>query len=182
MANLFSDLLTTRDALSGISDPGTYAGQLLVTRAFFTVASNPADNDVIMMLDVPSNAKPSSLILFSDDMGASSVSDFGIYAGEKFTDTDAPKTEYSKNQVINVNAFDDASGILNSPNHDVHIELRFQLAGSSASLDRIDDAMWQLADLDSDPLVNMRIGIALPTNWTTFVAGNIVLISEYTVK
>jgi len=182
MANLFSDVLTTRDSLGGISDPGTYAGQVIVTRSVIDLAANVNTDDVLLMLDIPSNAKPQSLCLFNDDLGTDSSSDFGIYAGDNFTDTDVSKTEYLKNDVINVNAFADASTELNSSNLDGNEQMRFRASGSSSVLSRLNEAMWQLADLDSDPQVNLRIGIAIPTIWTVFSAGQIVLICEYTVK
>ena len=182
MANFFSDLLTARDAQGDITDPGSYAGYGIVSRAFISLTANPADDDVLMMLDIPSNGRPNSIYLYNTDLGTSSVADFGIYAGKKFTDSDVAQTVYLKDEVINVNAFYDASTDLNTSNQDTHIETRFQSSGSSSSLDRINDPMWLLADLDSDPRIDMRIGIALPTNWDTFVAGTIALICQYTGK
>lgn len=182
MANLFSDLLTARDAQGIITGPGTYAGASIITRAFINLTANPSASDTIMMLDLPSNAKPSSLFLYNDDIGDNSVVDFGIYAGGAFIDTNLSLTEYAKDAVINQNAFDNGSGDLNNAHRNVHIDLRFQATGSASSLDRIDDVMWQLAGLNSDPGVDMRIGIFIGTNFANFLAGNIALISEYTVK
>ena len=106
MAILLSDLITARDTPGDITDAGTYSGDVKVTRAIFDVTVNPSDNDVIMMVDLPSNSKPNSFRLFNDDVGDGSIADFGIYAGEKFTDSDLAETLYNKNDVINVDAFD----------------------------------------------------------------------------
>lgn len=182
MANFLSDVLTIRDSKGGISDPGTYLSESKVTRSFFTFSSNPADDDVVLMLDIPSNGKPYSIMLFNDDIGAGSVADYGIYAGANFVDTDSSETEYSKDSVILVNAFADADTLLNSENLDTHQEMRYRTSGTASSLTNADLAMWQLAGLNSDPLVNLRIGIALPTNWSTFVGGSATLITEYSLK
>ncbi len=182
MANFFSDLLTLRDTLGVITDASTYAGESISTKSSFDVISNPADNDVIMMLDIPSNAKLYSLLNFNEDLGIGSVCDWGLYASRKFVDTDALATVFEENEVLNVNAFDDASGSLNSSILDFHIDKRFQAAGTSTSLDRVGDAMWQLANLDSDPHLPIRIGIAFPTNFSTFVGGLINIIGQYSAK
>lgn len=180
MANLFSDLLTLRDTVGTITDASTYVGEVVTTKSFFDVTSNPANNDVIMMLDIPSNAKPHAIWLHNEDIGTGSVIDWGIYASRKFTDTDG--TLYEENQVILVNAFDDASAILNTAFLDFHTELRFQVSGSSTSLTRVGDAMWQLCNLDSDPHIPLRIGAALPTQWSVFVGGILSLTVNYAAK
>ena len=182
MANFFSDLLTLRDTEGTITDYSTYRGQIVTTRAFINVTSNPADNDVLMMLDIPSNAKLFALTLFNEDIGTGSSADFGIYSSLTFFDTDTLKTIYVKDAPININAFDTASGSLNVELLDFHSDKRFEAAGSSTDLTRVGDAMWQLADLDSDPHLDLRIGIALPTNWSIFTGGFISLIAKYSAK
>lgn len=179
MANLFSDLLTLRDTEGEITDGSTYIGDSFVTRSFFNFSSNPADNDVVLMLDVPSNARPHNIYNWNDDIGTGSVVDYGIFSSVKFTDTNVAKTVYEANAVILQAAFDASSGILNTAFRDFHSEKRFQESGVAAQVTGVNNQMWQLAGLDSDPHIPLRLGLTITTNWSIFVGGNLYITCEY---
>lgn len=179
MANLFSDLLTLRDTTGEITDGSTYIGDKIVTRGLFNFSSNPADDDAVLMLEIPSNARPHSIYSWNDDIGDASVTDWGIFASTEFTDTNVARTVYTSNSVILQTAFDSGNSSLNSTVQDTHLDNRFQAAGSSSQVTGVNNQMWQIAGLDSDPHLPLRIGITFTTNWAIFAGGNLYLVCKY---
>lgn len=180
MANLFSDVLTVRNSNGGVSDPGTYLGKILISRGTVEILTNPADNDVFMITDLPSNAVLYGLEQYNTDLGADSINSVGMFAGETFTEANG--NIINKNDPLAFNGFDAVSTSLNSANINTHQSLRFQANGAQASLGLANAQMWQLAALNEDPHINIRIGITVTTNWTTFVPGEITLICEFVCK
>lgn len=182
MTILFSELLTQRDTAGAITDASTYAGDGLTTKTFFNMTTNVANDDVVMMLDLPSNSKPYSLYQYNENLGDGSMVDYGIYASNGFVDTNNAATVYEKNQVIKQGAFDVGNANLNIAVLLFHETIRFRINGTSSGLDRLNQTMWQLADLDSDPHVDMRIGIKFTTAFSSFTGGLLLLISDYSAK
>ena len=182
MPQTFSDIITDRDTPGKITGFGTLLGDVSVSTGFINVTSNPADDDSIIMLDLPSGCKLNSLMQYNEDLGAGSFFELVIFAGEKFTDTDVAKTVYNKNQVILSTVFDDGSSSLNSTNLEIHIENRFQSAGSASGLSRHNDELWQLAGLDSNQTINLRIGYTITTNWSIFTGRELLLIETFVDK
>ncbi len=179
MANFFSDVLIERDS-KDISDSGTYAGSVLSTRGLLSLLTNTSSNDVLMMLDLPSNAKVLSLQLYNDPLGTAQTEAIGIYAGEDFKLLDG--TKVLRNDPINSGAFSSSGEDLNGTNLDAPVENRFNSAGSDNDILRADEAIWQTANLAEDPFVNMRIGILVDDPWSGFTPGGITMICYYTAK
>lgn len=183
MAQLFSDVLTDRDTKGLVSDFGTMIGETSTSIGFINVTANPADDDNLLMLAISSGAKVSSLKLVNDDLGDSCIFDLGIFSGQTFTDTDPSQTIYAKDSVILQNAFESGNSVaLNAVNLSTPLELRWRAGGASSDPLRHDDELWQLAGLTINPNINLRIGITLTTNWTTFSAGGIAIIANYVDK
>lgn len=180
MANFFSDVLTIRDSLGGISDPGTYSAKGLISNSIMTISTNPSDNDVFMMNDIPSNGVLYSLVQFNDDLGTDSFNSVGMFAGETFIDETG--TIINKNDPLSFDAFQSTSNVLNIANLNQHLDNRFTSGGSNSSIALANSQMWELAGLNRDPQVNIRIGITITTNWTVFVPGSIRFMCEYVCK
>ncbi len=166
MANLFSDSITERDTKGNISDFATMIGDASIASGSYQFLVSPTLGDVVLMLELPSQSKISSLKLANGDIGDGSAIDIGIYAGSKFTDTDGSETVYAKDDVILVDAFDNGDAGLNSAQLILPGEYRWQPTGTGSALANHNDELWQLAGLDSNPNVNLRVGIHIATAFT----------------
>ena len=183
MAIILSNVLTNMDA-GVIVDSGKAVGNKLVATGAFNIASEPALNDVLMYCDLPSNCRPKELKFFNEvlDSMAAVVIDIGIYAGEKFVKKDG--TKVVKNEAIDGGAFANNIGMMQSAN--LGDDLRYNITGDAYSLlggyENSQLALWELATLEQDPFVPLRIGIEIVGAFDTFVAGKSLLQATYTFK
>lgn len=137
-----------------------------------------ADGDAVILCQVPSNARITSIRVFNDDLdsGTDSVVNIGVYnGGEQFNDTDASQTLYAADAVIGENAYDAGRTFLQSVNS-AGIEFAFdEAARRNAPLQSI----WQDAGLTSDPGVPLRIAITQTATIAGAQAGDIVMVVQY---
>lgn len=164
---------------------GKQGGVLHVAVDSIEAATTSIDeqDDVILMLPLPSQARVLSLRIYNDDLdtgGTSGAVNVGIYNGpEKFVDpTDGSFAAYA---VIDADAFASAITTLTAANT-AGVEIRFE-AGAGTAGDHADagKALWEVAGLDKDPDKIMVVGITVTTAMTTPAAGTITLVAQYSL-
>ena len=126
-----------------------------------------SDNDIIVLAEIPVDARISSIRFWSDDLGTTGDFNFGFYAGnadlDAITDADAVD-EDALATAVDVNAAALAD-----------VELRFEVK----DLSTINDAAWELAGLSSRPAYNTFL-IAITASEATTAAGGIAAAIRYT--
>ena len=128
------------------------------------------DDDIILLAEVPSNAKILSIKIFNDDLdsGSGLATDVGVYNGPIAT------SSYAANAVIDRDAYATASGCLASAST-TGTELAFEARNVSA----ISNFVWEDAGLSSDPGVPLRIALTIETVAGTAVEGDITMQVTY---
>lgn len=137
-----------------------------------------ADGDAVILCQVPSNARITSIRIFNDDLdsGSSSSINVGVYNGnEQFNDTDASETLYAADAVIDEDAYTSGSTQLQAGSTDGD-DFAFKVAGRrNAPL----QSVWQDAGLTSDPGVPLRLAITQTATVSGAQAGDLVMIVQY---
>ena len=185
MAVILSNLLTETDNNVTV-DYGTALGNVLVATGTVHLTTEPVVDDLIMYCDLPSNCRLKKLIYYNDDMDAGNnvLVHVGIYAGETFT-TSAGVT-YFKNAFVNSEAhFVEDYDMLQREN--LGEDLRYNIDGDSflsggIGYGNAQFPLWQLAFLEEDPKVPLRMGIDIDVAFGNFVAGKTMLQAFYTFK
>ena len=182
MADLFSDVLTIRDTKGGISDASTYSGWQRVSKALIEITSEPALNELLHFIDLPSTDKPTSIKLVNTqiDSAPTVVISIGIYAGAQFTKSDG--TIVLKNEAISPTAFVTVGTFFQTSTVDSPQEIRFDSTGTAAALINSDLSMWELAGLTEDPTINMRISAEIVNAFGTYTNGDVVMICNSSYK
>ena len=179
MANIFSDVLIAKNN-GDVVDAGNTLGVNKTSVGIVTLTANPAQNDVLMFLDLPSNAKLSSLRHFNDSMGTAATNSFGIYAAQQFKD--ASGTVFKENDVIDIKAFVDNQPLMAQQILVQAIESLYDPTGTLNTPANSQFELWELAGLAEDPEVNLRIGWNIDTIFTGFQTGSIVVYVHHTGK
>lgn len=174
-----SPMLTDIDNKT-LVDSGKYAG--VVRSSHETVALLTTDidaDDVILMLEVPSNAKLLSVKIYNDDLDSNATetitADVGFYAARGFTDSNG--TVYADDGVIDFDALATDIITLQDPNT-LGVELRYEVQ----NITTVQSEVWQLAGLASNPNLPLRVAVTIGTVAATAVAGDLTLHVEYTTK
>ncbi len=136
-----------------------------------------ADGDAVILAQVPSNARLTSIIIANDDLdsGTDSSVNIGVYNGnEKFTDTDGSATVYAADAVIDEDAYANAGTYLRTAGAETEVAFR-TAARKNAPL----KAIWEDAGLNSDPGVPLRIAITQTATVSGAQAGDVVMVVHY---
>ena len=128
------------------------------------------DNDIILLAEVPSNAKILSIKIFNDDLdsGSGLATDVGVYNGPIKT------SSYAANAVIDRDCYATASGVLASA-----VLTGTEVAFEVRNVNAISNFVWEDAGLSSDPGVPLRIALTIETVAGTAVAGDITMQVTY---
>ena len=128
------------------------------------------DNDIILLAEVPSNAKILSIKLFNDalDGGSNLATDVGVYNGPIAT------SSYAANAVIDRDAYATASAVLQAA-----VLTGTEVAFEVRNVNAISNYVWEDAGLSSDPGVPLRIALTIETVAATAAAGDITLQVTY---
>jgi hypothetical protein len=161
-------------------DAGNLGGVMRVSMDARACAADDlnADGDAVLLAQVPSNARITSVRVYNDDLdsGSSSSVNIGVYNGaEEFNDTDGSQTLYAADAVIDEDCFTAASGALQSAGG---TELAFGTAARKAAPLV---SVWEDAGLTSDPGVPLRIGITQTATVSGAQAGDVTMIVTYVV-
>ena len=128
------------------------------------------DNDIILLAEVPSNAKILSIKLFNDalDGGSNLANDVGVYNGPIAT------SSYAANAVIDRDAYATASAVLQAA-----VLTGTEVAFEVRNVNAISNYVWEDAGLSSDPGVPLRIALTIETVAGTAVEGDITMQVTY---
>ena len=128
------------------------------------------DDDIILLAEVPSNAKILSIKLFNDalDGGSNLATDVGVYNGPTKT------SSYAANAVIDRDAYATASAVLQAA-----VLTGTEVAFEVRNVNAISNYVWEDAGLSSDPGVPLRIALTIETVASSAAAGDITLQVTY---
>ena len=185
MAIILSNLLTDMDNKT-IVDAGKAVGNVLVATAVVDLITEPSENDLLMFCDLPSNCRLKNLVFYNEDLdsGGNAARVFiGIYAGGQFVKADG--TTVLKNEAVSTQAFAFNDNLLTQNN--TGQDFRFNTNGDAFTLNSIGYGnaqflLWELAALEQDPLVPLRIGFNLEDAFDVFVPGKLMLQAFFTFK
>mgnify|MGYP003109916668 FL=1 len=175
--------ITALDATPFVAlEAGNVKGKMRVFADTVACATGDLDdNDIVVMAELPSNAKVTSIMLYNDDLDSNGspaiATDVGIYAGgTKFTDTDGSATAYAAEAVIDRDAYASAITTLQAANT-AGVECAFE----ARNINTIANFIWEDAGLSSDPKVPLRIALTIETVAATQAAGDISVVVTYVV-
>jgi hypothetical protein len=160
--------------------PGNVGGNLHQSMDVRACAADDlnADGDAVILAQVPSNARITSIILYNDDLdsGTDSSVNIGVYNGNvQFNDTDASATLYAADAIIDEDAYAANQTLLQTLTVSGS-ELAFNKAGRRlAPL----QSVWEDAGLTSDPGVPLRIAVTQTATVSSAAAGDIVMVVQY---
>jgi len=161
-----SNLITNREDKSKQIPRGEQA-HIRCALAQFEASGAIADNDIILLAEIPVDARISSIRFWSDDLGTGGDFNFGFYAGNAdvstLTDADAID-EDALATAVDVNAAALAD-----------VELRFEVK----DLSTINDTAWELAGLSARPAYGTFL-VAITASEATTAAGGIAAAIYYT--
>jgi len=165
-----------------ITEAGSVHGKMRVFADTIAAGTGDIDNDdVIMMAEIPSNAKVMSIKLYNDDLDSNGsptlAANVGLYVGTtKFTDTDGSSTAYAASAVIDEDCYASAVTTLQAANT-AGVEVAFEARNVNA----IANYAWEDGGLTSDPKVPLRIALTMSTVAATAAAGDISMVVTYVV-
>jgi hypothetical protein len=184
MATAYSTELTSFEATPQVmADSGSAGGKVRVWSDTIAAGTGDIDdNDILMMAEIPSNAKIKSIKLYNDDLDSNGspalVTDVGIYNGNvKFNDTDGSATAYAAEGVIDRDCYGTLMTTLQAANT-AGVEVRYETLG----IETVGNFMWEDAGLTSDPGKNLRIALTIETAAATAAAGDISMVVEYVIN
>lgn len=184
MATAYSTELTNLEATPQVMvSPASAGGKVRIWSDTIAAATTDIDDDdIIMMAEIPSNAKIKSIMLYNDDLDSNGspalVTDVGIYNGNvKFNDTDGSATAYAAEGVIDRDCYGTVSTVLQGA-VTAGTEFRYETLG----IETVGNFMWEDAGLTSDPGRMLRIALTIETVAATAAAGDITMVVEYIVN
>lgn len=161
-----STLITNRESTTN-QIPRQEQTELRVAVAGYEAAGAIADNDVIVLCEIPVDAVIPSIRLWADDLGTTGQLNLGFYPGNLpvSTLTDAKAVdEDAIGTLIDVNA----AALAN-------VEVRFE----TKDLSTIYQKAWELAGLSARPSYNTFL-VALTAAQATTAAGGLAIAVYYT--
>jgi len=171
ITNLDTTPRTTLEAASA-------GGKLRVWMDTIAVGTGDLDNDdVIVMAQVPSNAKIVSLRIYNDDLNSGSgTHNVGLYNGPQAytisgTTTDAAAVIDEDCYATDSDAFQAATTVTTGL-EEYLVEVR--------DINKIANFVWEDGGLSEDPKVPLRIAITMSATGTA-VAGDITMVVLYAV-
>ena len=173
ITNLDATPRTTLEAASG-------GGKL---RVFMdTIAAGTGDldnNDIIVLAQVPSNAKLASIRIYNDDLDSGSSAEFnvGLYNGPQAYTISGTTTDAAA--VIDEDCYASASDAFQAATTVTTGTEEFLT--EARNINAIANFVWEDGGLSEDPKVPLRIAITMSATPGTAVAGDITLVVQYVV-
>jgi hypothetical protein len=179
MATVKSVEITNLDATPRTTlEAASAGGKLRVWMDTIAVGTGDLDNDdVIVMAQVPSNAKIVSLRIYNDDLNSGSgTHNVGLYNGPQAytisgTTTDAAAVIDEDCYATDSDAFQAATTITTGL-EEYLVEVR--------NINKIANFVWEDGGISEDPKVPLRIAITMSATGTA-VAGDITMVVLYAV-
>ena len=171
ITNLDATPRTTLEAASG-------GGKLRVFMDTIAAGTGDLDNDdIIVLAQVPSNAKLTSIRIYNDDLNSGSGTfNVGLYNGPQAytisgTTTDAEAVIDEDCYATNSDAFQAATTVTTGTE---------ELITDTRNINAIANFVWEDGGLSEDPKVPLRIAITMSATGTA-VAGDITMVVQYVV-
>ena len=168
MAILKSTIVTTADDLDDQIEKGLNGSGEKVIIAHVVTPAIVADNDVILMCEIPVEAKITSIKMSSDDLGTAGDLNVGFYPGPGSGVTIAAATDAVDEDAIGT-AIDVNAAVT------ADVEIRFETANISTATEKA----WELAGLSAKPDY-ATFYLAFTASEATTAAGDLVLITRIT--
>ena len=171
ITNLEATPRTTLEAASG-------GGKL---RVFMdTIAAGTGDldnNDIIVMAQVPSNAKLTSIRVYNDDLDGATSATFnvGLYNGPQAYTISGTTTDAAA--VIDEDCYVTESTQFQAAVTTAPVELLAEVRNINA----IANFVWEDGGLSEDPKVPLRIAITMSATPGSAAAGDITMVVQYVV-
>jgi hypothetical protein len=163
VVSTYSTAITNRDATPKVlNNPAVHAGMLKESVATLESANGDSTGSKYYFLSLPSNARVSQVLLYSDDIGTTTIADFGIYKstadGGTVVDADFFASAVSlKDGALNGTDITHESGVFN--------------------IDDAEKPLWQALGLTSDPKIMYDVVATLTGD--SDAAGTITLKVQY---
>ena len=171
MAIVKSNIVTDADNLDVQVAAGTNHAKECVTVARYEAPSTIADNDVILMCEIPVDAKITSIRMWSDDLGTTGDLNLGFYPGPGSGVTITAATDAVDEDAIGTAIDVNAAATAN-------VEVRFETKDATLTLD---DKAWKIAGLTSRPDYG-TFYLAFTASEATTAAGGLALIVRHTTE
>ncbi len=171
ITNLDATPRTTLEAASG-------GGKLRVFMDTIAAGTGDLDNDdIIVLAQIPSNAKLTSIRIYNDDLNSGSGTfNVGLYNGPQAytisgTTTDAEAVIDEDCYATDSDAFQAATTVTTGTE---------EFLTEARNINAIANFVWEDGGLSEDPKVPLRIAITMSATGTA-VAGDITLVVQYVV-
>ena len=171
ITNLDATPRTTLEAASG-------GGKLRVFMDTIAAGTGDLDNDdIIVLAQIPSNAKLTSIRIYNDDLNSGSGTfNVGLYNGPQAytisgTTTDAEAVIDEDCYATNSDAFQAATTVTTGTE---------EFLTEARNINAIANFVWEDGGLSEDPKVPLRIAITMSATGTA-VAGDITMVVQYVV-
>lgn len=168
MAVVKSNIITTADDLDQQVESGQAHGYEKVTICRYTASGAISDNDVILMCEIPVNAKITSIRMWSDDLGTTGDLNLGFYPGRNSGVTISSASDAVDEDAIGTAIDVNAAATAN-------VEVRFE----TDDFVTLDDKAWEIAGLSSQPDYS-HFYLAFTASEATTAGGDLALIVRYT--
>lgn len=179
MATTKADNITLLDAdPREIMETGSVFGSVRVFQDTAAVADGDfdADDDIVTLAEVPSNAKIVSIRIANDglDTANESLVNVGLYNGSRsFVDNG---TTFAADAVIDEDSYATVSADFQTGG-----AAMTEYAFEARDINAVNNYVWEDAGLNADPGVPLRIAITQTAAVTTDAAGDVSIIVEYVV-
>lgn len=180
MGTAKSNEITVLDTSGSIEESGLGSSKVKEVKGEIAVGTGDIDaDDILVMVQIPSKAKISEILLYNDDLDAGGPAtitvDCGLYNGpEPIPASRNGGAAKDAGAVLDFDCFATDSTALQAAANKT--DLRFE----AANITTIDDEAWELAGLSEDPGVPLRVALTIGTAADTAQAGDVVLIVRYT--
>ena len=171
ITNLDATPRTTLEAASG-------GGKLRVFMDTIAAGTGDLDNDdIIVLAQVPSNAKLASIRIYNDDLDSGSSAEFnvGLYNGPQAYTISGSTTDAAA--VIDEDCYASAVSQFQAAVTTAPVEL----LAEARNINAIANFVWEDGGLSEDPKVPLRIAITMSATPGSAAAGDIMMVVQYVV-
>jgi hypothetical protein len=167
MAIVKSNIVTLADDLDSQIGREQAHTKEITTKCKYAAAGAIADNDVILMCEVPVEATISSIRMYSDDLGTTGDLNLGFYPGPGSGTTISADTDAVDEDAIGTAIDVNAAATAN-------VEVRFE----TKDFNTLDDKAWEIAGLSAKPDYS-TFYLAFTASEATTAAGDLALVIRH---
>jgi len=132
------------------------------------------DDDIVVMAQVPSNAKIVSLMIYNDDLNSGSgTHNVGLYNGPQAYTISGTQTDAAA-------VIDEDCYVTDSTAFRAAVTEPVELLAETRDINAIAQFVWEDGGLAEDPKVPLRIAVTMSATGTA-IAGDITIVVKYTI-